>query len=241
MSTSNSYSFTVTRDDIINAALRTLSVLDQASTANATDLANCGQALNLLMKQWADNGAPLWAVQWIQVPMVTGTSSYTIGPTGTTVLSYRPTRVISAFLRNNLTALDKTVEVVSRSAYELLGNKASLGIVNQVYYDSQLANGVLYCYNVPGDSNYTLWLSVQRPIQDITAGTQNFEVPQEWFLSLKWSLAEEVALEYGVDQQTLQYVTQKAAHFKQKAFDWQQEETSVYFSVDPQSMYLGRR
>ena len=26
-----------------------------------------------------------------------------------------------------------------------------------------------------------------------------------------------------------------------KAFDWQQEETSVYFSVDPQSMYLGRR
>lgn len=241
MATSGLYSFTVTRDDIINAALRSLSVLDQASTANATDLTNCGQALNILMKEWADDGAPLWAIQWIQVPLTTGTASYTIGPSGTISLSYRPTRVISAFLRNNLTNLDNTVELVSRSAYEMLGDKSSPGIVNQVYYDGQLANGVLYCYNVPVDSDYTLWLSVQRPMQDITAGSQNFEVPQEWFLSLKWSLAEEVALEYGVDQQTLQYVTQKAAHFKQKAFDWQQEETSVYFSVDPQSMYLGRR
>jgi len=241
MATSGTYSFTVTRDDIINAALRTLSVLDQASTANATDLVNCGQALNLLMKQWADNGAPLWAIQWIQVPLVAGTSSYTIGPSGVVSLSYRPTRVLSGFLRNNTTNLDNTVEVVSRSAYEMLGDKSSPGIVNQVYYDGQLANGVLYCYNVPVDSDYTLWLSVQRPMQDITAGSQNFEVPQEWFLSLKWCLAEEIALEYGADQQTLQYVTQKAAHFKQKAFDWQQEETSVYFSVDPQSMYLGRR
>ena len=51
MPTSGTYSFTVTRDDIINAALRSLSVLDQASTANSTDLANCGQALNILMKE----------------------------------------------------------------------------------------------------------------------------------------------------------------------------------------------
>lgn len=241
MPTSGTYSFTVSRDDIINAALRTLSVLDQASTANATDLANCGQALNLLIKQWADNGAPLWAVQWIQIPLTTGTASYTIGPSGVVVLNYRPTRVISAFLRNNLTNLDNTVELVSRSAYEMLGDKASPGIVNQVYYDAQLANGTVYCYNVPVDSNYTLWLSVQRPIQDITAGTQNFEVPQEWFMALKWCLAEEIALEYGADQQTIERIIPKAKAYKDKAFDWQQEEVSVTFSVDPQSYYLGRR
>jgi len=241
MSTSNSYSFTVTRDDIINAALRSLSVLDQASTANATDLTNCGQALNILMKEWADDGAPLWAIQWVQVPLVANTASYTIGPTGTVVLPYRPTRIMSAFLRNNNNNIDNTLQIVSRTEYEMLGDKTSKSIVHQIYYDAQLPNGVVYCYNVPVDSNYTIWLSIQRPVQDITTGSQNFEVPQEWFLSLKWSLAEEVALEYGADQQTLQYVTQKAAHFKQKAFDWQQEETSVYFSVDPQSMYLGRR
>jgi len=241
MSTSNSYSFTVTRDDIINAALRSLSVLDQASTANATDLTNCGQALNILMKEWADDGAPLWAIQWVQVPLVAGTSSYTIGPTGTVTLGYRPTRILSAYIRNNTNNTDTTLKVISRTEYEMLGDKTSQSIVNQIYYDAQLPNGVVYCYNVPADNNYTIWLSVQRPVQDITTGSQNFEVPQEWFLSLKWSLAEEVALEYGADQQTLQYVTQKAAHFKQKAFDWQQEETSVYFSVDPQSMYLGRR
>ena len=241
MTTSNTYSFTVTRDDIINAALRSLSVLDQASTANTTDLTNCGQALNILMKEWADDGAPLWAIQWVQIPLTAGTSSYTIGPTGTVVLGYRPTRVMSAFIRNNTNNTDTALQVISRTEYEMLGDKTSQSIVNQIYYDAQLPNGIVYCYNVPSDNNYTIWLSVQRPVQDITAGSQNFEVPQEWFLSLKWSLAEEVALEYGVDQQTLQYVTQKAAHFKQKAFDWQQEETSVYFSVDPQSMYLGRR
>lgn len=241
MATSGVYSFTVTRDDIINAALRSLSVLDQASTANSTDLANCGQALNLIMKQWADEGLPLWTVQWISIPLIGGTSSYSLGPTGTVVLPYRPTRVLSAYIRNNLVGTDTTLQIISRQEYETLGLKTSQSIVNQIYYDAQLPNGIVYCYNVPVDNNYTMYLSIQRPIQDITVGTQNFEVPQEWFLCLKWALAEELALEYGVDASTLQYVNQKAAHYKQIAFDWQQEETSVFFSVDPQSYYLGRR
>jgi len=241
MATSGTYSFSVTRDDIVNAALRSLSVLDQASTANSSDLTNCGQALNMIMKQWADEGAPLWTIQWIQIPLTAANGQYTIGPTGSVVLSYRPTRILSAFIRNNTTNTDTTLEIISRTAYEMLGDKSSQSIVNQIYYDAQIPNGTLYCYNVPVNSNYTIWLSVQRPLQDISTGTENFDVPQEWFIPLKWALAEEVSLEYGADVTTIQFIAQKAEFYKAKAFNWQQEETSITFSVDPQSYYLGRR
>jgi hypothetical protein len=242
MSTSGSYSFTVSRDDIVNAALRGLKVLDSASTASSIDLTNCGQALNLILKQWADEGAPLWAIQWVNFTTVAGKTSYSIGPSSADVpLAYRPTRIVSAYIRNITAGTDTTVQMISRQEYEMLGLKTSQGIINQIYYDAQLPNGVLYCANTPVDTNSAVYLSVQRPIQDVINGTDNFDLPQEWFLPLKWCLMEEVATEYSASAQDLAYIMQKAAMLKKNAFDWQQEETSVFFSVDPQSYYLGRR
>lgn len=241
MTTSGTYSYTVTRDDIINAALRALGVLDKSSVADSTDLTNGSQALNLLLKQWSDNGAPLWATQWVHLPTVAGKASYTIGPTGDFNLLYRPTRLISAFLRDNNTSNDFTLQVISRQEYEQLGDKTSQSVINQVYYDAQLPLGVLYFYNVPIDTNYTIWLSVQRPIQDVVTGTDNFDIPQEWFLPLKWCLAEELFTEYEVPEQRYNIIASKAAALRDKAFDWQQEEASVFFTIDPQAYYLGHK
>jgi hypothetical protein len=240
MPTSGSYSFTVTRDDIINSALRTLNVLDSASVASGNDLTYCSQALNLLMKQWADAGMPLWCVQWIQIPMVANKASYTMGPGGDVNLAYRPTRIISSFLRQNSTNNDTTIQIVSRQEYEQLGIKSSASVVNQIYYDAQLPIGTMYCYSVPSDATYTLWVSVQRPIMDVVNGTDNFDVPQEFFMLLKWALVEELSLEYAAPPMVVQIAAQKAEHYKTTAFNWQQEETSVFFSIDPQTYYLGR-
>lgn len=243
MTTSGTYSFTVTRDDIINASLRAIGVLAKGNVADATDLTNAGQALNLILKQWADKGAPLWAIQWVNLTLTAGQTSYTVGPSGDFNLLYRPTRVISAYLRDNTIPTapqDTTLEIISRQEYETLGDKLSQSITNQIYYDAQLPLGVVYTYNVPVDSTHILYMSVQRPIQDVTNGTDNFDLPQEWFLPLKWALAEELGSEYGISEKLQSYVATKASALRENAFNWSVEESSVYFTVDPQSYLFNR-
>lgn len=237
MSTSNSYSFTVSASDIVNAALRTLQVIDQQATANSYDLTFGIQALNLLLKSFATQGLPLWAIEWIQVPMVASQTSYTIGPGGNVNLSYRPTRLFSAFLRTTSSNTDVTLLVISRQEYEILGSKLDTSIPNQVYYDNQLALPVAYFFNVPVDNSTVAWLSMQRPLQDIVNTTDNFDVPQEWFMFLKWALAEELLLEYSVPSSVSQLVLRQAERYREQAFNMSQEEASVYFSVDPNAYY----
>lgn len=80
MSTTGISNFTVTRDQIIAAALRTLQELGAGETASVEDYTNCNQALNIMLKSWQKKGAALWLYQEVEVPMVTGIATYTIGP-----------------------------------------------------------------------------------------------------------------------------------------------------------------
>jgi hypothetical protein len=233
MSTSGTYSFTVTRDTIINAALRALGVLGAADTATATDIKNCSEALNLIIKNLSIEGAELWAIDEIQVPLVAGVSSYTIGPTGSVYSPYRPLRLIDSCYIRDAQGNDVPLQIISRQEYNQLGQKTSLGIVNQIFYDPQIPDGVLYVFNTPVDSTRTIHLVVQRPIQDVSSGTDNFDLPQEWFLPLKWMLAEEICSEYGASQAKTQLAISKAAFYRERLPNWSQEEASVMFVPDP--------
>jgi len=81
MATSGTYSFTVTRDEIIDAALRLLTVIGSGQTAETEDYANCSEALNIMLKSWVKKGFPLWVYERIAVPMLSGLGVYPIGPT----------------------------------------------------------------------------------------------------------------------------------------------------------------
>jgi hypothetical protein len=233
MATSGTYNFTVTRDTIINAALRALGVLGAADTATAADIANCSEALNLIIKNLSIEGAELWTIGELQVPLVAGVSSYTIGPTGTVYSSYRPLRLIDSCYIRDAQGNDVPLQIISRQEYNQLGQKNSLGVVNQIFYDPQIPNGVLYVFNTPIDSTRTIHLVVQRPIQDVVSGTDNFDLPQEWFLPLKWMLAEEICSEYGASQSKTQLAISKAAFYRERLPNWSQEEASVMFVPDP--------
>jgi hypothetical protein len=79
MATSNSYDFTVTRDDIIKSALRTLGALGVGETPNAEDYANGSEALNIMIKSWVTKGFPLWCYQEIVIPQQPNIVRYPLG------------------------------------------------------------------------------------------------------------------------------------------------------------------
>lgn len=81
MTITNTDTFTVTRDEIINASLRLLGVIGTGETAGTEDYTNCSQALNIMIKSWAKKGFPLWVTQELSIPMITGINPYPLGPT----------------------------------------------------------------------------------------------------------------------------------------------------------------
>lgn len=233
MATSGTNTFIVTRDDIINAALRGLHVYGPTDTVPPADITYCAQALNIICKSLTTKGALIWTVGETLVPTVANNASYQIGPsatgTGAVVTPYRPMRVLSAYLRD-ANGNDIDVKVESRFDYNLLGNKTTSGQPNQLFYDPQFPNGIVTLYNVPADALSTLHLIVQRQVQDFNLSTDNPDFPQEFYQPLKWLLMDEVALEYEATPLTLKLVAAKAQQYLNEVVAFEQEDVSITFS-----------
>lgn len=233
----------VNRDDIIKASLRLLEVIGIGETPETEDFTNCAQALNLMVKAWQIDGYKLWAVKEISLPLLTGISSYQIGPSATgtgALVTDRPMRLQdSCFIRDSA-GHDTSVKIISRQEYNILGDKTVQATANQIFYDPLLTNGVLYVFNTPSDSTHTLHLVIQKPLADFNLSTDNPDFPQEWYQALKWGLAAEIALEYSSPERKITRIEQKAALFKEQLNNWTQEEASVYFMPDPQMAFSGR-
>ena len=224
--------YSLSRDQVINGALRVLGVVGVGDQPTATDYTNCSEALNLYIKQLQTKGLPLWKLQEVLVPMVIGQRIYEIGPSGPDVISDKPLRVVMAFIRNDSTQNDTTLMVISRQEYMQQGYKPSQGIPNQVYYDPQVNSGLLYVYDTPSTTGYTIHLQCQLPISDTLTPTNTPEFPSEWFNLLKFGLADQLALEYGVPAQVRVELAQRAAKLEEMMTDWSQEEASTNFMPD---------
>jgi hypothetical protein len=226
MATSGTYNFLMSRDDLIGAALRVTTRFGSGDVIPAEDLTYCGQALNIICKALATNVLPLWCVVRIPVPMVAGQAAYNLSALSGTTL---PLRILDAYLRGP-SGNDVSISLESRYDYDTLGSKASLGIPNQGFYDPQLGAGSLVLYNVPQDSLSTLYVIIQRQIQDINLATDNPDFPQEAFWMLKWLLADEVALDYSTPGDVRREIAVKAKAYRDAFMDGTQEAVSVTFA-----------
>lgn len=222
--------YSINRDQIISASLRTLGVIGAGDQPTPEDFQNCAQALNLYIKQLQTKGLPLWKYVDLNVPMVVNQYIYLLGPTGDVVCD-RPLRVLMAFIRNPQ-GNDTVLQQVSRQEYMSLGVKTSQGTPNQFYYDPQLDNGKLFLYNVPNGTGYTVHLQVQSPISDVTNPASTPEFPSEWFNCLKFGLADQLALEYGVSAQVRAELSRRADKYLEEMTDWSQEEAATDFQPE---------
>lgn len=233
MATSGTYSFTMTRDDIIGAALRLCGAFGQGDTIPPPDIANCAQALNILAKELALNGLPLWCVQDIPFPTVAGQAAYDLSAISGITL---PLRILDAYIRDSA-GNDTSLQITSRYDYDTLGQKAQQSVANQLWYNPQLGQGLVTLYDVPADNTYTIHVVIQRQIMDFNLATDNPDFPQEAFRLLKWCLADEIALDYQTPTDIRKEVNARAIGYREKFFDSQQEQTSIYFTPSERMRY----
>lgn len=143
----------------------------------------------------------------------------------------RPLRVLQAFVRDS-SGGDTSVEVISQKDYMDMSTKTSEGSVTQVHYDPQITSGILYVWPAPDDLTSTLELIVERPIDDMDASIDDFDVPQEWYEPILFGLAYRVGIHFHVNVKIIERLKAEAMEHLNRVMGFDVENTSIFFSPE---------
>lgn len=239
--------FSVSRDDCINRALRLCGTYDATNPPSTQDYINVALAFNMMIKAWILNGQPMWKVVEIVLPLVANINTYNIGPFATGTASLVTTKILKvqqAYIRLNATQFDTPIDQISIQEYAQYGSKNSLGVVNSmVYRPLDDNNGVIQpvssyinVYPTPSDNTYSLRLIGLVTLNDVTVGTDPVDFPQECYMGLTWCLADQISMEYATSLDRVQMIAQRAAKAYEEMIAWSQENTdSIRFMYDTRS------
>lgn len=180
--------------DIIKSSLRLIRVLDAGETPSAADAQDCLFALNMMLGSWAAQPNAIYQSTEIVIPIVQGTGDYTVS-TATTVgdIPYRVTKIEDAYIRDQ-GGTDLPLEIWTESQYESIPNKSQQGqpiIVNYVREDK------VRLWPVPV-MTYDLRLTAYTPFTQLTLNS-TIMYPVEYGQAVRYSLARQLAPEYGAD------------------------------------------
>lgn len=162
----------------------------------------------------------------------------TIVPVGLTTSRIQRILDQGNFIRNNTTSYDTPIYMISRSDYNILGNKSTNGTIpSQFWYDPAFTttndNGNLRVFTVPGAGiDHTMHLVGQVIINDTTGASDLFDFPQEFLNVVKWGLCFECLTKYAVDDRTEARIEKRFSKYEAEAFAYSVEEASTYFSMD---------
>jgi len=226
MSTSGSTNFNLVANEIIEEAFDICGIGSEGETITAGQYVRARRSLNLLVKA---GGAKdhLWLRTERDVTLTASTASYALTP--------KPARVLEVRRHNTASGSDTPLNEWSRQEYFDMPNKGSESIPTAFYYDPQRADGTLYLWPTPSAataSAYTLKLSYLRTIEDFDSSADDADLPQEWLLALSYSLAEQLALKYGVAPDIRQEIAVRASQYRAAIEAWDTEPASLHMQPE---------
>lgn len=140
----------VTAQDIITRAARSLGFLGALEVLSAA-FANAGlEILNTMLDSWAGEFLSAYAQQEITFIMAAGKSAYTIGTVGTPDINQvRPLGITDAFVTDS-NNLDYPVMIVQQEIWNDIGDKnINSQIPTTIFLDSQFPLSVINIFPVP--------------------------------------------------------------------------------------------
>lgn len=240
--TSGSYTYALTRDQLIFSSFSLMGVYDADSPPPPAAMITANTALNLMIKTWMTNNYHLWCYSDVSITPVIDQTSYLLGPgLNSAFATFRPLRIPRARLIYGFPTPHLQVPLIelSREEYNGMGQPGATGTPNSFYYDPQLNQGVLYLYLTPNTAINTVTLTCQRPIQDMLTGTDAFDFPIEWLNAIKFGLANELCFDFDVPDAKAARIEKRATGLLEGLTDFDQESASTFFTPNPQ--YSGNR
>ena len=221
MPTSGVNNIVYTRDDIITEALEICGALTVGETPTSAHLTSCARTLNMLIDLWQTDGLQLFRRKQYTTALVAGTKTYTFG-SGGTLSTEIPTRVLAAWTRtDDTTPIDTPLTPLAQADYMNLSSKSTTGAVVSYYYDYLGTSGSVVVWPAPAtDVTDTLVVFAERPIYNVSAASDDVDVPNWYFMALAWGLAAALGPKYGTDATTLGYINNQAMLYKMEALTY---------------------
>lgn len=194
----------------------------------------------------AEDGPRLWLLADTSVPLVAGNNLYTFGPTGSVIMP-SPKYVYDQYYQYSAPngSTRRPVARVSRQEWDMLSTLVQQGPITQIFVDPQQTvaaptmNVNTWLTPDANEATGTLHLVFRNLVTGFVNITDQMNFPIEWALFLHWTLASEIC--QGQPQSVISRCDGKAAYYKQKLIDWDQEhETSILPQPD-QRMFHRRR
>ena len=145
-------------------------------------------AANMMLSRWANQGVNLWAVDLVTVPLVKGTSTYSVDSNAVVMLdTYIET------VNGSGPPIDRLILPISRTEYASYPNKTQQGFPTTYWFDRLLSPSVTL-WPVPDGTTTSLKYYRVRQIQDANlTSNQNVEIPYLWLEAFAYGLAQRLA------------------------------------------------
>lgn len=184
-----------TASDLINRALYKVGIASIGDSIDSADAESAKDSLNDMLEQWSLEDLMIYYTQIESLSLVAGTSSYTLGPTGTLV-TVRPIEIISAQLRDT-GGLDSDLGVVSFDTYQREIQKATnQTLPSLVSYQPTNPDGTLYIWPTPS-SGLTCRLQTAKQFSTVTNLDDSVTLPIGYSEAIVYNLAERLCIDSG--------------------------------------------
>lgn len=178
---------------IITGALKLLNVKASGETLTASEGEDGLIALNGLADSWSNEPDMQPTVTSVSHTLVAGTSTYTIGASGTINTTW-PVSLVHAHIRES--NLDYEMEPMTETEFSNIFDKTiQSDYPRKIYYEKDYPLGILHLYPTPNKAN-TLLLKFDYAIGPFAALTTVINLPPGYIRALKYNLALEISPEY---------------------------------------------
>ena len=183
-------------------------------------------------------------IHWTTISTIPDSESVTIASglasaaaSGKKVYAYttkagRPQKIVYAYRRDK-NDIDSEVSIIGEAEYMRQSNKDSSGPPVEIWYQPTLTTGTLYVWPVDGGANWDkLMLSCQFMPDDFDTQADNPQFPIEFGNALVWSLAAELASEYGIPGPEQRRLWEVAEFKLSELLAYDTEDASVIITLD---------
>lgn len=189
---------TTTGQDIVYGALRLISSITPGEAIEGTEANNALLVLNEMLAAFSIEWGLINVTTAESFNLTVGTTSYTIGSSGV-FNTVRPDTIFNQWIYDTNAGIRYPLKQVSDNQYNAITLNTIQSIPKVLYYDPQYPLGIIYIYPTAGGTNYQLNIESYKPIMQFATLSTAMNLPGEYFKTLKWLLAEDLAPEYGYE------------------------------------------
>jgi hypothetical protein len=224
---------------IIQMAYWDAGLVPEGEEPDSLRYANGMTRLNDLINLWQTRGLKLFLLQDVAVALTAGTALYTFGATGTVVMD-KPLQILQGYY-SDASGIRRPLIPIAWEEWTRLSQVTQVGAVSNFFEDKQALVVNVHLWPVPDTTaaTGTVHFVFRTQASLMVSLTDNCGFPPEWYIALRWGLADELCT--GQPQDIQQRCATRARMFLEDLESWDMEDAPTTFAPDTRAGFYSHR